>query len=94
MAHWLRLHAPEAGGLLSIPGQGTETPHATTKTQESEKVKVTQLCLILCYPMDCTVHGILQTRTLECVASLFSKGSSQPRDRTQASCIAGRFFTS
>ena len=24
----------------------------------------------------------------------FSRGSSQPRDRTQASCIAGRFFTS
>ena len=23
----------------------------------------------------------------------FSKGSSQPRDRTQVSCIAGRFFT-
>ena len=41
-----------------------------------------------------TVHGILQTRTLEWVAGLFSKGSSQTRDRTQASCIAGRFFTS
>ena len=30
--------------------------------------------------MDYTVHGILQTRTLEWVAFLFSKGSSQPRD--------------
>ena len=80
MAHWLRLHAPEAGGLVSIPGQGTETPHATTTTQESEKVKVTQLCLILCYPMDCTVHGILQTRTLEWGAFSFSRGSSQPWD--------------
>ena len=27
------------------------------------------------------------------VASLFSWGSSQPRDQTQVSCIAGRFFT-
>ena len=65
MAHWLRLHAPKAGGLVSIPGQGTETPHATTKTQESEKVKVTQLCLILCDLMDYTVHRILQVKILE-----------------------------
>ena len=44
--------------------------------------------------MDYTVHGILQTRILEWVAVPFSKGSSQPRDQTQVSCIAGRFFTS
>ena len=41
-----------------------------------------------------TVHGILQVRTLEWVAFPSSTGSSQPRDRTQVSCIAGRFFTS
>ena len=29
------------------------------------KVKVAQLCLTLCDPMDYTVHGILQARTLE-----------------------------
>ena len=29
------------------------------------KVKVSQLCLTLCDPMDCTVHGILQARILE-----------------------------
>ena len=40
------------------------------------------------------VHGILQARILEWVAFTFSKASSQPRDRTQVSCIAGRFFTS
>ena len=45
-------------------------------------------------PMDYMVHGILQARTLEWVAFLFSRGSSQPRDRTQVSCIAGGFFTS
>ena len=39
------------------------------------------------------VHGILQTRILEWVAYPFSRGSSQPRDWTQVSCIAGRFFT-
>ena len=39
------------------------------------------------------IHRILQARILECVAILFSRGHSQPRDRTQISCIAGRFFT-
>ena len=44
--------------------------------------------------MVCTVHEILQARILECVAFLFSRGSSQSRDRTQVSRIAGGFFTS
>ena len=57
------------------------------------KVKVTQSCLILCNPMEYTVHGILQARILEWVAFPFSRGSSQPRDRTQVSHIAGGFFT-
>ena len=60
--------------------------------------KLLQLCLTLCDPMDCTlpgssVHGILQKRILEWIATLSSKGSSQPRDQTLVSCIAGRFFT-
>ena len=44
--------------------------------------------------MDYTVYGILQARILEWVAFPFSRGSSQTRDQTQVSCIAGRFFTS
>ena len=51
-------------------------------------------CVRLWEPMDYTVHGILQARILEWVAFPFSKGSSQPRDRTQVFCIAGGFFTS
>ena len=39
-------------------------------------------------------HGILQARILEWVAFPFSRGSSQLRDWTQVSCIAGEFFTS
>ena len=39
-------------------------------------------------------HGILQVRILQWVAISFSRGSSRPRDWTQVSCIAGRFFTS
>ena len=37
------------------------------------------------------VHGILQARIPEWVAFPFSRGSSQVRDRTQVSCISGRF---
>ena len=52
----------------------------------------------LCDPMGCSlpgssVHGILQARRLEWDAVSFSRGSSRPRNRTQVSCIAGRFFT-
>ena len=47
-----------------------------------------------CDPMDCTVHGILQARILGWVAFPLSRGSSQPRDWTQVSHIAGGFFTS
>ena len=50
---------------------------------------VTQSCLTLCIPMDCSppgssVHRILQARTLAWVAMLSSRGSSQPRDKTQS----------
>ena len=61
---------------------------------EIVEVEVAQSCLTLCDPMDCIIHGILQARILEWVAYPFSRGSSQPRDQTQVSRIAGRFFTS
>ena len=38
------------------------------------EVKVAQSCLTLCDPMDYTVHGILQTRTLEWVANSLLQG--------------------
>ena len=55
-----------------------------------------QSCLTLCDPIDYTslgssVYGIFQARILEWVAIPFSRGSSQTRDRTQVSHIAGRF---
>ena len=60
-----------------------------------------QLCLTLCNPMDLSppgssLHGIFLVRRLEWVVISFSRGSSQPRDRTQVSCLsctAGRIFT-
>ena len=64
---------------------------------ESES-EVAQLCPTLCDPIDCSLpgssaRGILQARVLEWVAVSFSKRSSQPRDQTQVSHIAGRPFT-
>ena len=61
------------------------------------KVLISQSCPTLCDPMDSrppesSVHGILQARILEWVSIPFSRGSSQPRDQTWVSCIAGRFF--
>ena len=57
------------------------------------KMKVTQSCLTVCDPMDYIDLKILQARILKWVTFPFSRGSSQPRDQIQASCIAGRFFT-
>ena len=57
------------------------------------KVKGAPLCPTICDCIDYMVHGILQARILEWVAFPFSRGSSQPRDPTQVSCIAGRFFS-
>ena len=57
-------------------------------------MKVAQLCLTLCNSVDYTAHGILQARILEWGAFPFSRGSSQLRDQTQVSHIAGGFFTS
>ena len=59
---------------------------------------VAKSCPTLCDPMDCSlpgysVHGILQARILEWVATSFSKGSFRLKDLAHISCIAGRFFT-
>ena len=48
---------------------------------------------MVCSPSGSSVQGILQARILEWVAISFSRESSQPRDWTQVSCIADRFFT-
>ena len=71
-------------------GLETFSFHSNLKEKQSKKkkecsinfiyLKVDQLCVTLCHPMDCTIHGIFQTRILEWVAIPFSKGSSQPRD--------------
>ena len=59
-------------------------------------VVVSQSCLTLCDPMDCSppgssVRGISQARILEYVAISFSRGSSQTKSASPA--LAGGFFT-
>ena len=63
---------------------------------ESQSVSCS-VCLTLCNTMDCSlpsssVHGILQASILEWVAIPFSRESSQPRDGSQVSCVAGRLY--
>ena len=60
--------------------------------------EVSQSCPTLCHSMDCSppgssVHGVCQARILDWVAIFFSRGSSQLKDRTLVSRIAGRLFT-
>ena len=107
MVQWLRLHAPNAGGLSSNLGQGARSsmlqlkiPRAATKTWCSciNICMRAQLCLTLCDPMNCnlpcsSVRGILQPRILEWVAMPSSRGSSRLRNQAHISCLAGRFFT-
>ena len=75
----------------SIVQRNFKTTLSLNLPNESENHSV---CPTLCDPLDYTVHGILQARILEWVAVPFSRRSSQPRDQTQVSHIAGGFFTS
>ena len=108
-SQWL-LISPKAGLYPEVPrkGVGKGSLPGTTRAELATSSHfllelVTQSCLTLCDPMDCSppgssVHGILQARILEWVAISSSRGSSQPsRDRT-CNCylnptLVGRFFT-
>ena len=79
--------------LLSLDG-GWQLVDSKTR----EETEVAQPFLTLFNPVDCSlpgssVHGILQARILEWVASSFSRGSSQTRNWIWVSRIAGRLFT-
>ena len=87
--------------LLSSRDAGLLEPPERTKPQFAAAAAATKLlpsCPTLCDPIDGSppgspVPGILQSRILKCVAMPSSMGSSQPRDQTEVSCIAGSFFT-
>ena len=88
--------------LVSVQGERTHRCECLkvllweTNDHKWSEVKVAQSCPTRWDPMDYTVHGILQAIILEWIAFPFpfSRGSSQPRDRTQVSRVAGRFFIS
>ena len=82
----------------SLPSEPPGKQISDMKWSEVKWIEVAQSCPTVCDPMDCSllgssVHGIFQARILEWVAIYFSRGTSQPRDQTRVSCIAGRCFT-
>ena len=90
---------PKMGTIKDRNGMDlTEKEVIKNKGQEYTESEVTQSCPTLCDPMDCSlsgssIHGIFQARVLEWIAISFSRESSQPRNRTRVSHIAGRCFT-
>ena len=89
---------PIKPAVLTSPAVASEffSTSSTWEAQEMNvKVEVSQSCPTLCNPMDYIQSmEFSKARILESVAFPFSRGSSQLRDGTQVSCIAGRFFTS
>ena len=78
----------------------TEAEDIKKRRQEDtqSESEVAQSCPTLCDHMNgslpgSAIHGIFQARILDWAAISFSRGSSQPRDRTPVSCIADRCFT-
>ena len=96
--NWSRKE-PQHFSFISLGG--TQLEHGSQPSENEVKVIVAQLCQILCNPMDCSppgssVHRTSQARRLEWIAIACSRGSSQPRDRTQVSgtsYITSGFFT-
>ena len=83
--------------LCSIKETSVQTQTQRFSGTLKVKVLVGQSCPTLCHPMDCTppassVYEIFRARTLEWVAIPFSRGTSQPKDRTWVSHTAVRFF--
>ena len=96
-----------SGSLLNGGGAGLQGRRSKTTPHQPplfrgwlqftwEWVKVAQSCPTLCNPVDYSVHGILQAQNtgMGSLSLPFFRLSSQPRDRTQVSHIAGGFFTS
>ena len=100
--YWSELSCPPPGDLPdpviepeSLMSSALADRFFTTSTVKKEvKVKVTQSCLTLCDPMDYTVHGISPGQNTGVGNLSLLQRSSQPRDQTQVSRIAGGFFTS
>ena len=79
---------------LPLSHQGRSYWSLWTGEYKWSEVKVAQSCPTLCDPMDSRVQAT-GVGSLSLLQGIFpTQGSSQSRDRTQVSCIAGGFFTS
>ena len=102
---WSLFGCGEGSGVSSQEGSDSHPEGPTLRTSSQIITspqgvcgKVTESCPNLCDPMDCSppgssVHGILQARVLKCITIPLSRGSLQPRNQTQGSCIARKFIS-
>ena len=79
------------GPLKSGSARPAECVHACMCDQLLSRV------WLFCDPRDCSlpdssVHGVFQARILDCISMSSCRGPFWPRDRTQVSCNAGKFF--
>ena len=89
------------GRAAGCADSATRNSHAQALLQgnpETRRPAARSVASDSCDPMDCSppgssVHGILQARIPERVATPFSRGSSRPRNWTWVSCLAVRFVT-
>ena len=91
---WRRERQPTP---VFLPGKSHEQ-RSLTGYSSVQFISVAQSCPTLCYPMDCSppgssVHRILQARVLGWRVIPSFRRFSAPRDQSQVSCTAGRFFT-
>ena len=92
MMRAFRIYCPSNFQMYHVAWSAIVIILSTTSPAAAAAAKSLQSCLPLCNPIDGSppgspVPGILQARILEWVAISFSRGSSQPRNRTQVSRI-------
>ena len=93
-----KMKAHMGPGALALSGEWALSTDLMGLVHTCVQAKLLQSSLALCDAMDCSppgssVHGISQARIMEWVTISFSRGSSGSRDKSQVSCITGRFFT-
>ena len=78
---------------IIIRGNNDKCEHIKILINSIGTLLVNQSCPTLCDPMTPLSMEISQARILEWAATSSSRGFSRPKDGTQVSPIAGRFFT-
>ena len=94
ISEWHGAVVPTAGWRMLSCKRTCSRPGGYCNSSTKWKWKSLSRVRLFATPWTIQSPGILQARILEWVAFLFSRGSSQPRDGTQVSHIAGEFFTS